>query len=486
MKTPSIKNLFLEMQEDNLPAIYSSQETITYGELKNKVNKVLRSLIDLDVGEGDHVAILGGFEPEIISIIVAIWKLGAVPVPLNTRLSNRELNELISISDCKLILVSSELQNKNIQSDVESIEYPFNDPVSKGTISNDFIPQFTSTAVIIFSSGSTGKPKAVEISFKGFIESAKTGNKILMQTENDKWLASLPFYHIGGFSILARSLLHNTSLILPESNSVEDIISAIDLFHPTLCSLVPTQLRRLINFEIPNVEKIRHVLIGGGFSSEDLILAAYKQGWNVVKVYGSTETTAFVTALSGDEILYKPKSAGKAISPNIIKIINDKGIEVIEGEVGEIIINTPAIMKGYYKNDAEYKKCFKSDFYLSGDLGYLDEEGFLYIEARRTDMIVTGGENVNVNEIEILILDYPDIEEAAVFPLPDEEWGQVVTAAIKLKNNKNELPIKDLNDFLSKELADFKLVRKLFIVKEIPKTDLGKTDRKKLIENYRL
>ena len=484
MKTPSLKNLFLGTQDDQLPAIYSSEENLSYGELKDRVDKTVRTFIDLDIAENDHIAILGNNEPEFISIVIALWHLGAVPVPLNTRLLNKELNELILRSDCKAILVSKNHDGKKFKFPVESVTYPFS-TTSKGILENDFQPQFTSTAVIIFTSGSSSAPKAVELSFKSLFESAKIGNKILRQTSEDRWLASLPFYHVSGFSIIIRSLLFGTSIILPESNSVEDIVTAIDMFNPTFCSIVPTQLSRLINYDVHEKEQIRHLLVGGGFSNDKLILDALKLGWNVTKVYGLTETSAFVAAITGDVVLYKPTSVGKALHPNVIKILNDKGIDVIEYELGEIAIFTPAIMKGYYKNEVEAKQKFKNDYYLSGDLGYLDHEGYLYLEARRTDLIVTGGENVNSIEIENALLVHPDVDEAAVIPLANEEWGQVVTAVVVLKNNKNNLSVEELNRFLRNELADFKLPRKLFIEKSLPKSDLGKIEKEKLIEHYK-
>jgi O-succinylbenzoic acid--CoA ligase len=418
--------------------------------------------------------------------VIALWKLGAIPVPVNVRLTNDDINKLISLCDCKLALVDSELKIKSSALNINSITFPFSESSAPSKVALDLQPQFISTAVIIFTSGTSDTPKAVELSFKSLYENARIGNKILYQTSNDRWLASLPFYHIGGFSIICRALLYSTSIVFPESHSTEDLAASIDIFKPTLCSLVPTQLKRLIEFDIPGKESLRHLLIGGGFSNEDLILTAYKQGWNITKVYGSTETSAFVTAITGDELLAKPKSAGKVISPNIIKIINDKGIDLINGDVGEIIINTPAIMKGYYKNKTEFENNFKGEFYKSGDFGFLDEEGDLFVEARRIDLIVSGGENINAIEVENAIASHPEIEEAAVIPSPDEEWGQAVTAVVVMKKNNPAISLDNLNKFLRNELADFKLPKKIIIENQLPKSELGKIEKEKLLKLYRL
>jgi acyl-CoA synthetase (AMP-forming)/AMP-acid ligase II len=162
-----------------------------------------------------------------------------------------------------------------------------------------------------------------------------------------------------------------------------------------------------------------------------------------------------------------------------IKIVNENGDELPPNESGEIIISGAAVMKGYLNNEKETQNKLKNNFYFSGDIGYKDENGFLFIEARRSDLIITGGENVNPAEAEKLILQISNIKECAVFGLPDPEWGHIVCAAIVLNKNE-EISAEKIRDILKKETAGFKIPRKIFFVDELPKTPLGKIQREKI------
>ncbi len=332
-------------------------------------------------------------------------------------------------------------------------------------------------AVILFTSGSAGKPKAVQLTCNNLLFSATNGNQILSQTENDVWLASLPFFHIGGFSIFIRAFLFSSCVIIPKSLQTEDIIYSIQNYKPTLASFVSTQLKRLIDLKIRPNKELKNVLLGGGFINDDLINAAIKLGWKVSKVYGSTETSSFVTALSFDEILNGNKSSGKPLINNSIKIIDERGNDLQPNASGEILIISHSVMKGYLNNLEETNKKLKDDFYHTSDIGYLDEDGYLHVQARRNDLIVTGGENVNPVEIENELTKHPLIKESSVFEIADNEWGQIVAAAIVA--NK-DIEIDEIKKFLRKSLAGYKIPQKFFFVDGLPKTSLGKVKKEEL------
>ncbi len=475
-KTPSIKKSIF---------IISNDIKISYQQFEKQVNNISSYLKNKGIDQGDNVAIISENNPDFILLVFSLWKLKAVPVPINLKLLVKEIEEQIIFADCRFVLVHEKIQIKLNQSSIKNliISFPFNTEHSKNTPVNKF--NENDTALMLFTSGSSGKSKAVMITFTNLIQSNLIGNRILKQNRNDKWLASLPFYHIGGFSIIARAFLSGALVIIPDSLKIEDIIKAIEEHKPTLASFVSTQLRRLIENNIgPNVE-LKNVLIGGGFTSNELSLEAIKKGWKITKVYGSTEVSSFVSAITTNEILKKPSSSGKALYPNEILIVNEKKKNIPANNRGEIIVKSSSVTKSYYKNPEETNKKLINEFYYTGDIGYLDNEGYLFVEARREDLIISGGENIVPKEVESVILNHPLIKDVFVFGLDHAEWGQEAAAAIVLKKNSRINSI-ELKKFLKNKLAGYKIPRKIFFIDEIPKTTLGKVQKEKLLKLIRI
>jgi len=474
----------LKTQKPNLPAVYYDNVCLNYEQLKQKVLETAAILHSSGIKEDDKVALIGNNDIDYVCNVLALWQLKAVPVLINPRLVGNEIDFQTDLTDCRFILLAKDYDSPDLESEGEKIFYPYKSKkVSPKTDENIEINP-DSTAVIIFTSGVEGKSKGVELPFNSLFQSAKIGDQVIHHTKDDKWLASLPFNHIGGFSIITRSLLFGTSIALPENLQTEALADSLEKLKPTLCSFVPTQLKRLLDSNVQPNEELRNVLIGGGYIDKKLVMEAIHRNWKISKVYGSTETASFVSALTEDECLENPTSIGRALSPNQVVIFNENKYRALEGEVGEIAISSPAVMKGYYNDEEATENCFQDEFYLTGDMGYLDMEGYLFLEARKKDMIVTGGENVNPNEVEDRLLEHPDIEDAAVFPIKDDEWGEIVAAAVIMRDSKKDISLDEVESFLKGNLAGFKIPRKLFYEDELPKNELGKITRRKLTEKY--
>ncbi|HEY6437385.1 MAG TPA: fatty acid--CoA ligase family protein, partial [Ignavibacteriaceae bacterium] len=212
---------------------------------------------------------------------------------------------------------------------------------------------------------------------------------------------------------------------------------------------------------------------------------AYDLGWPVNLVYGSTETSSFVTALLKDEILIKPNSVGRAVPTNQIQISDDDGNELKPFEIGEITVRSNSLMSGYLDENVT-KQVIKNGFYYTGDIGYVDEEGYLFIEGRKNYLISTGGENVNPFEVEKALLEHPLIEEAAVFPLKDKDWGEIIAAAVVLKSESSKPALDEIKIFLRERISAFKIPKKIFFENQLPKTEIVKIEKEKLIDRYRL
>jgi o-succinylbenzoate---CoA ligase len=463
-------------------AIITHDLKLTYSQLDEKISSTIQSLSGLGIKEHDKVAILRENNIDYVILILSLWEMGAIPVPLNIRLLPGELEELISFAGCDFLLTGEVNEDiKNIPG-INQHKFPLNENTDSYVTCKTGSIKMDNPALIIFTSGSSDKPKGVVLSFNNLLQSASTGNNLFNHQRNDRWLASLPFYHIGGFSIITRNFFYSTTLIIPQSLKTKDIIYAIENFKPTLTSFVTTQLQRLMEAGCKPNPGLRHILLGGGFIDAPLISNALGQGWNVSKSYGTSETASFVTALTPEEFKDKPLSAGKALPANEILIIDDNKNILPYGKAGEIAVKAQSVAKGYLNNEDLNNRKFSGNIFYSGDYGYLDEDGFLFVEARREDLIVSGGENILPFEVEAEILKYPRIKEVYAFGLKDKEWGHIVAAAIASEYN---ITVEELKEFLKDKLPSFKHPRKIFILDELPKTELGKIQKGKIKERFK-
>ncbi|MGB5531096.1 MAG: o-succinylbenzoate--CoA ligase, partial [Ignavibacteriaceae bacterium] len=478
MMNLSTERLLLLKQIPSAKAIISSQSIYTFEELRQKVLKTSHFLMNNGIESNNHIGIFSQNNIDFVIAVLALWLLSAVPVPINTRLTESEINEQFSEANCKSVLVQKELRDRIEKSEIKIIELnpELNAEVAfKGR--NEL--QLQDPAVIIFTSGSENKSKGVILSFGSLFNSAINSNHLLRYTHSDRWLASLPFYHIGGFSIITRSLVFGIPVIIPNSLTSTDISNSLLDNQPTFISLVAAQLKQLVEEEIKPNPELKNCLLGGGFTDNELIKNAVELGWPVNKVYGSTETSSFVTALLKDEFIFKPRAVGRPVPSNKVLILDDKENELKPFEIGEVVVQSNALMV-CYTNEIETKKNLREGFYYTGDLGYLDEDGYLFIEGRKNYLISTGGENVNPKEVENALLQHPLISEVAVFPIEDKEWGEIVAASVVLKDSSVKYSDDKLKSFLKGRIAGFKIPKRIFFEESLPKTELGKVETEKL------
>jgi len=465
---PNSTNIFFNYSERNdLIAIVKSDISISYKDLFDRANQLFFSISEFGIGKNNYVPLLIEDNLHFIETTIALWYLGAIPVPLNTKLLYEEIASILDAYDFEFLIKDKEFSGRSISETLQVISFDELKPVSQKPQLTDS-PALDDEAVVIFTSGSTGRPKGVVHTFSSLIHSIENGNQILDHAENDRWLASLPFYHIGGLQIICRSLFYGCSIIIPESLQTKDLAHAIVNHKPTHLSLVSTQLERLLHQKVKPDESLKVSLIGGGFVDDDLMFEADKLGWKPCRVYGSSETASFVTAISADEIKVKPQSVGKALSDIGIKISDES----------EVLIKSNSLLKKYLDDEKETLSKLANGFYHSGDLGFVDVDGYLFIEARRNDLIVSGGENVNPIEVEKALLELPFIKDACVFPKQSKTWGQIVAAAIVCSDLQiNEKTIKEI---LKQKIAGYKIPKHFFFVDKLPRTSLAKLEREKI------
>lgn len=475
--TTDLSNLLLSVSgyNKNSPILINKDNSLSAFELDLLINRYAHSLKSNSIERYERVPILLDNSINFIVANLALWRCGAIPVSLNTRLLEEDIIEQLVFLESRFLITDKIL--KSLPGKIRILPPPTKDFNRHEMVNKEF-PTTDDVALIIFTSGSTSIPKAVQLTFDNLIKSALTGNQLINHQLDDKWLASLPFYHIGGFSILTRSLIFKVPLILPDSIKSESLAENIQTYKPTLISLVASQLSDLMKIKFDS-SSIRNVLIGGGASSDNLIEEAISKGWKISKVYGSSETSAFVTGFLVNEKPGKIKSSGKILPPNKIKILDENGNELNTNEQGEIAVKSDSVMKGYFKNPEQTKKVLVDGYYLTGDYGYLDEDGFLFVLSRRSDIIVTGGENVDTSKVESVIAVHPSVDEVFILGIEDNHWGQIIAAAIVLKENE-KLSEQELKKYLSDKISLYMIPKNILFLDKIPKTQLGKVEREKI------
>ena len=481
---PGNKHWLIEQSARNpdRTAFLSSNKKVTYLELLQQSLTTSENLNRLGVQTGSHVGILALHDYNFFVLINAIWFIGAVPVPLNNRLTAHEIQEEIRHAKISALITDNAFAQK-----LPSIEFK-NTILTEHVLSDkDNATQTTfnptkfnpeNIALIMFTSGSSGKQKAVVHTFKSLFSSVTALNDFAKLSHDNVWLASLSFYHIGGFMIPVRALLTGATVAFPNSVSADDTVAALEEFQPSHISLVPTSLQRMIDQNVRPNKNLKYLFLGGGPSEKQLSLQAIENGWPVVKVYGSTETCSMVTAMKTDDINSKPKSSGKPLLNCKIKIVDEKQNSVPSGEAGEIIIQAGSVMKEYFGDETETRKALHNGWYRTGDYGLIDNEGFLFIESRRDDLIITGGENVVAKEVQEIILQNKKVSDAFVFGIDDSTWGQKVCVAVVSENLSEE----ELKTFMKLKMAGYKIPKRFYFVDSIPKNEMSKVDRKKLFE----
>lgn len=334
-----------------------------------------------------------------------------------------------------------------------------------------------SPLAILYSSGTTGTPKGAILSRAAFMASAEGSAANLGWRDDDRWLLCLPLCHIGGLSIVTRCLLARRTLVLLSRFDPQAVLTAIDQHRVTLLSLVPTMLDALLAIDHEHrLASLRAVLLGGAATPFPLHERAVQAAVPVLTTYGLTEACSQVSVQSYSERTLARRGSGTPLPGLELSIRSEEETPLPAGTVGRIWIRGRSLMTGYVG-----KEPLAGRWFDTGDLGELDEQGTLQVHARRTDLIVSGGENVYPLEVEQALLAFPSVRGAVVFGTPDPRWGAVVSAALVVTEPFDRT---SLESFLSERLASFKRPRWWALVDAIPELSTGKVDRRRAIVEF--
>ncbi len=337
--------------------------------------------------------------------------------------------------------------------------------------------------VILFTSGTTGRPKAAMVSYSNHFYSAVGSAFRLGVLPTDRWLACMPLYHVGGLAIILRACLYGTAVVLHAGFDVNQVDASLRKQQVSIVSLVPTMLQRMLRSSDPRQwPAMRLVLLGGAAVEPDILAAARSAGLPVATTYGLTEAASQVATMTPDQANHKPGCVGRPLLFSELRIVDDDGQPVAAGTIGEICVRGPNVFAGYYHDDDADQLALRSGELHTGDLGYLDDDGDLWVVQRRSDLIVSGGENVYPAEVEQVLANHPAVSAVCVVGLGDPEWGQQVAALVVADTT---LTAADLEGFARQSLAGYKVPRTIRFADALPLTGSGKVSRSAVRDAFR-
>ena len=510
-------SIALEDNAQRIPnrlAIISEEKKISYKELNLLSNKVANLILDLGINPGDSIALQCPNISFFPIIYYGILKMGGVIVPMSILLKKKEISFILNNSKAKLlffyqgdqtlnivkeavagvkespkIIQSILIENQELKSFSNPLVKNLNSLIKDASSEFEYIPtNAEETAVVIYTSGTTGKPKGAKLTHSNLAWNSSITVDLFDFKGDDIALTVLPLFHIFGQNcIMNAAVFAGISNVLLKRFDSNEVIQCIQKHSVTIFAGVPTMFWNLLNDlntfkkgEISLLKNHWRIALSGGAAIPVELINKFEKTYAVpiFEGYGMSEGSPLVTY---NQPAYKRKigSVGLPIWGVQVKVINDKFIEVPSYVVGQIIFKGHNVMKGYFNNEEETKKVIKNGWMHSGDLGYKDDEGYLFVVDRMNDMIIRGGVNIYPREIEELIIKHPKISLVAVVGIPDQRMGEEIMAYVIL-NKDQEMSKAELKSWVKAKVAANKYPRKIEFVKELPMNATGKILKRKL------
>ncbi|HUP86043.1 MAG TPA: AMP-binding protein [Acidimicrobiales bacterium] len=509
MAAPDFLTLHALARPDD-PAVIEGDRRLTLDEFNRVVNRYGNVLTGLDVRAGEKVLWVGQNSIEVVGINHAARKVGAVCVPMNYRLAPDEASYVIDNCDAVVVLFDVE-QTSQLEGLVEN--HPgvrawlsfrnlgATPPAWAGDLdretarADDTEPERagddpTAGTTMIYTSGTTGKPKGT---VRRTTPNASAGAlaELVGWRPDDVYVSTGPLYHSAplGFMLAVQAL--GGSVVVQRHFDPEEWLRLVETHKVTTSFSAPTPVRRIV--DLPEEVRARYDtssmqrLIANAAPWPFELKKKYVErinDWSLWEVYGSTEL-GVNTVLAPQDQMRKPGSCGLPLGGVDIKLLDDDGNEMTEPMVpGELFVKSEATFATYYKDPEKYEKGRRGDYLSVGDIAYRDDEGYFYICDRKSDMIISGGVNIYPAEIEAVLVAHPEIADAAVFGIPDDEWGEAVHAVVSLYEGATEVADEQVQAFCREHLAGYKVPRSFSRLEEIPRSASGKILKRELREPF--
>ena len=465
---------------------------VSYGALAELVHRVASAMAASGLERGSCAAYLGVNSPEMLALLFACARLGVLFMPLNWRLAGPEHRQMLEHCPPSLLFVEPQFtgQTDAFKATLAPLTAVTFGQAQPGWIGyDDFLARAAGPAphdpgldpatplLICYTSGSTGKPKGVLLSQDALAWNAANCADMHGLKPADRILTTLPLFHVGGLNNLTTPALQmGCTVVLHPKFDAEASIDAIERERITLTVLVPAQLDMMMaspRWHSADFSSLRMITTGSTIVPARIIDAVHARGVPLVQIYGATETCPIAACLKAEDAERKAGSTGKAAAHCELRVVDDFGKDVAQGATGEILVRGPNVMSGYWRAPQETAAALVDGWFHSGDMGHQDAEGYLYVDGRRKEMIISGGENIYPAEIENVLAECKDIAEASVIGRPDARWGEIVVAVVAPKPGRTLTSMAVLK-LLEGRIARYKHPKEVVFVGELPKTALGK------------
>ncbi len=498
-------------------AIVFEGKRFSFSDLNERSNRLANALAGLGIGKGDRIAILQVNCNEYVEAYYASAKLGAIFVPLNFRAKQNELTHMLKHSETQVLLLgkryadmvkdmSKELPNIKHYICIEGgIEGMLDYEELLANASPDDV--FTDIAdddmtILMYTAGTTGLPKGVPLPHNSFsVYMLENVNPVDPDVDETN-LLTMPLYHVAGIQAMLAATYGGRCIAIMRQFDTDEWLDMAQQEKVNRAMLVPTMLKRIVDhpdFGKYDLSSLRVITYGAAPMPLEVIKKAIElfPGASFINAFGQTETASTITALGPEDhkiegteeekekkLKRLTSSIGRPMPDVEIKIVGEDGNEMPAGEPGEIVAKGPRVMSGYWKDAEKTAKTLTPDGWLrTGDMGYMDEDGYIFLAGRGDDLIIRAGENISPEEVENAIYTHPAVDEVAVIGVSDPEWGQEIKAVVVLKKGMTATG-EEISEHCRKELASFKRPRYVEFIDELPRTSTGKILKRVLREQH--